>query len=102
MFFLVRFNNFDRTTGFYWSYTLLLKPPVLCTLDFLFYESLAFLLHELIVFLCCSHQDPQELLQACKQGDLEAALRSLAADVDVDIKLDSVRLVFVVESHFHI
>ena len=27
--FLVRFNNFDQTTGFYWSYTLLLKPPVL-------------------------------------------------------------------------
>ena len=27
--FLVRFNNFDRTMGFYWSYTLLLKPPVL-------------------------------------------------------------------------
>ena len=27
--FLVRFNNFDQTTDFYWSYTLLLKPPVL-------------------------------------------------------------------------
>ena len=27
--FLVRFNNFDRTTGFYWNYTLLLKPPIL-------------------------------------------------------------------------
>ena len=23
------FSNFDQTTGFYWSYTLLLKPPVL-------------------------------------------------------------------------
>ena len=27
--FLVRFNNFALTTGFYWSYTLLLKSPVL-------------------------------------------------------------------------
>ena len=27
--FLVQFNNFDRTTGFYWNYTLLLKPPIL-------------------------------------------------------------------------
>ena len=36
------------------------------------------------------------------QGDLEVVLRSLAADVDVDIKLDSVRLVFVVESYFHV
>ena len=29
--FIVRFNNFDRTTGLYWSYTflLLLEPPVL-------------------------------------------------------------------------
>ena len=30
--FLVRFNNFNNfawTTGFYWSYMLLLKPPVL-------------------------------------------------------------------------
>ena len=27
--FLVQFNNFDRTTRFYLSYTLLLKPPVL-------------------------------------------------------------------------
>ena len=26
--FLVQFNNFDWTTGFYWSFTLLLKPPV--------------------------------------------------------------------------
>ena len=49
---------------------------------------------KVIVFLC-SHQGPQELLQACKQGDLEVVLRSLAADVDVDIK-DTVRLVFVV------
>ena len=30
--FLVQFNNFDQTTGFYWSYTLLLKPAFLCTL----------------------------------------------------------------------
>ena len=44
----------------------------------------------------CSHQDPQELLQACKQGDLEVVLQSLAADVDVDIK-DAVRLLFVVD-----
>ena len=26
--FLVRFNTFALTTGFYWSYTLLLKSPV--------------------------------------------------------------------------
>ena len=30
--FLVRFNDFALTTGFYWSYTLLLKSPVLCAL----------------------------------------------------------------------
>ena len=44
----------------------------------------------------CSHQDPQELLQACKQGDLELVLQSLAADIDVDTK-DAVRLLFVVD-----
>ena len=44
----------------------------------------------------CSHQDPQELLQACKQGDLEVVLQSLAADIDVDTK-DAVRLLFVVD-----
>ena len=27
--FLVQFNNFDRTVGFYWRYTLLLEPPIL-------------------------------------------------------------------------
>ena len=27
--FIVRFDNFDHTRRFYWSYTLLLKPPVL-------------------------------------------------------------------------
>ena len=27
--FLVRFNNFTLTMGFYWSYTLLLQSPVL-------------------------------------------------------------------------
>ena len=27
--FLVWFNNFALTTGFYWSYTLLLKSPIL-------------------------------------------------------------------------
>ena len=48
------------------------------------------------VFLCCSHQDPQELLQACKQGDLEVVLHSLAADVDVNTK-DTVRILFVVD-----
>ena len=26
--FLVRFNNFALTMGFYWSYTLLLKSPL--------------------------------------------------------------------------
>ena len=30
--FLLRFNNFALTTGFYWSYTLLLKLPFLCAL----------------------------------------------------------------------
>lgn len=46
--------------------------------------------------MCCSHQDPQELLQACKQGDLEVVLHSLAADVDVNTK-DTVRILFVVD-----
>ena len=27
--FLVRFNNFDQTTSFYWTYTFLLNPPIL-------------------------------------------------------------------------
>jgi len=32
--FLVQFNNFAPTTGFYWSSTLLLKSPALiCALD---------------------------------------------------------------------
>ena len=44
-------------------------------------------------FLCCSHQDPQELLQACEEGDLEAVLRLLATDIDVDIK-DTVRVMY--------
>ena len=52
---------------------------------------LSFSMSYIIVFLCCSHQDPQQLLQACDQGDLEAALRLLATDIDVDIK-DTVRL----------
>ena len=30
--FSVWFNNLDWTTGFYWSYTILLKPPFLCAL----------------------------------------------------------------------
>ena len=30
--FSVQFDNFDRTMGFYWSYMLLLKPPVLSAL----------------------------------------------------------------------
>ena len=46
--------------------------------------------------MCCSDQDPQELLQACKQGDLEVVLQSLAADVDVDTR-DTVRILFVVD-----
>ena len=46
--------------------------------------------------MCSSHQDPQELLQACKQGNLEVVLQSLAADVDVDTK-DTVRILFVVD-----
>ena len=34
-YFLVWFNNFAQTTGFYWSYTLLLKLPILlCALDY--------------------------------------------------------------------
>ena len=32
--FLLQFNNFARTTGFYWSYTLLLQPPVLMCSQF--------------------------------------------------------------------
>jgi len=27
--FLVWYNNFDQAMSFYWSYTLLLKPPIL-------------------------------------------------------------------------
>ena len=34
--FLVRFNNFALTVGFYWSYTLLLKLPVLKRFDVFF------------------------------------------------------------------
>ena len=52
--------------------------------------------YEAFVFLCFSDQDPQELLHACKQGDLEVVLQSLAADVDVDTK-DTVRILFVVD-----
>jgi len=37
------------------------------------------------------YQDPQQLFQACKQGDLEMSLKLLGADIDVDIK-DIVRL----------
>ena len=34
--FLVWFNNFDQTTCFYWSYTLLLKPPILmCSWEYI-------------------------------------------------------------------
>lgn len=44
-----------------------------------------------IVFLFCSHQDPEQLFQACKLGDLEVVHRFLAAGVDVDIR-DAVRL----------
>lgn len=40
----------------------------------------------------CFYQDPQQLFQACKQGDLEMSLKLLAADIDVDTK-DIVRLV---------
>ena len=32
--FLARFTNFALTTGFYWSYTLLLKSPVLVAVIF--------------------------------------------------------------------
>ena len=49
--------------------------------------------------MCCSHQDPHELFQACKQGDLEVVLQSLAADVDIDIR-DTVRILFVVDVKF--
>ena len=55
--------------------------------------------HEVIICLVCFYQDPQQLFQACKQGDLEMALKVLAADIDVDIK-DIVRLVGVVELYF--
>jgi len=39
---------------------------------------------------CPSHQDPKQLFQACKKGDLEAVLELLAAGVGVDIE-DTVR-----------
>ena len=52
------------------------------------------LLHEVIFSLCCFHQDPEQLFQACKQGDLKVVHRFLAAGVDVEIK-DAVRLKFV-------
>ena len=39
-----------------------------------------------IVSLCCSHQDPEQLFQACEQGNLEVVHRFLAAGIDVDIK----------------
>ena len=42
----------------------------------------------------CFYQDPQQLFQACKEGDVEMSLKLLAADIDVDTK-DIVRLVFV-------
>lgn len=42
----------------------------------------------------CFYQDPQQLFQACKQGDLEMSLKLLAADIDVDTK-DIVRLMCV-------
>ena len=41
--------------------------------------------------LCCSHQDPEQLFQACEQGDLEVVHRFLAANIDVDIR-DTVSL----------
>ena len=46
------------------------------------------------LFLCCSHQDPEQLFQACEQGDLEVVDRFLAANIDVDIT-DTVSLEFV-------
>ena len=47
--------------------------------------------YEVIVSLCCSHQDPEQLFQACEQGDLEVVHRFLTAGIDVDIR-DTVRL----------
>ena len=44
-----------------------------------------------IVSLCCSHQDPEQLFQACEQGDLEVVHRFLTTGTDVDIR-DTVRL----------
>ena len=49
---------------------------------------------EVIICMVCFYQDPQQLFQACKQGDLEMSLKLLGADIDVDIK-DIVRLVCV-------
>ena len=40
----------------------------------------------MIVSLCCFHQDPEQLFQACEQGDLEVVHKFLAAGIDVDIK----------------
>ena len=47
---------------------------------------LGLFLHELIISLSCFHQDPEQLFQACEQGDLEVVHRFLAAGIDVDIK----------------
>ena len=40
--FSVWFNNFDWTTGFYWSYTLLLELPVLMSSWFELYDRMIF------------------------------------------------------------
>lgn len=53
------------------------------------------LLHIIIELICSlcfcfSYQDPKQLFQACKKGDLEAVLELLAAGVGVDIE-DTVR-----------
>ena len=48
------------------------------------------------VIVCSSHKDPEQLFQACEQGDLEVVHRFLAAGIGVDIR-DAVRLELVIQ-----
>ena len=48
------------------------------------------------VIACSSHQDPEQLFQACEQGNLEVVHRFLAAEIGVDIR-DAVRLELVIQ-----
>ena len=50
------------------------------------YNSTNLPLLDFVVSLCCFHQDPEQLFQACEEGNLEVVHRFLAAGIDVDIK----------------